>query len=77
MKAILVNIFGGIVDCRIIANGIVTACKKLDLKVPVVARLEGNNGDEAKKILEQSGLNIIGADDMANAAEKVTAFVKQ
>ena len=71
------NIFGGIVDCRIIANGIIQSCKKLDLKVPVVARLEGNNGDEAKKILEQSGLDITSADDMANAAEKVTAFVKQ
>ncbi|KAI6654269.1 Suclg2 protein [Oopsacas minuta] len=76
VNAILVNIFGGIVDCRIIANGIVAACKKLELKVPIVARLEGNNGDKAKKILEDSGLNIISADDMAMAAEKVTSFVK-
>ena len=71
------NIFGGIVDCRIIANGIVTACKNLDLKVPIVARLEGNNGDEAKKILEESNLNLASADDMASAAKKVTAFVQQ
>ena len=71
------NIFGGIVDCRIIANGIVTAFKNLDLKVPIVARLEGNNGDEAKKILEGSGLNITSAGDMGSAAKKVTAFVQQ
>ena len=75
MKAIFVNIFGGIVDCRIIANGIVGACKQIDLKVPIVARLEGNNGDEAKKILEQSGLAIASADDMGAGAKKATAFV--
>lgn len=75
VKAIFVNIFGGIVDCRIIANGIVGACKQIDLKVPIVARLEGNNGDEAKKILEQSGLAIASADDMGAGAKKATAFV--
>lgn len=58
MEAILVNVFGGIVDCRTIANGVVNALKSLDLKIPLVVRLEGMNVNEAKKILKDSGLKI-------------------
>jgi succinyl-CoA synthetase beta subunit len=58
VEAILVNVFGGIVDCRTIANGVVNALKSLDLKIPLVVRLEGMNVNEAKKILKDSGLKI-------------------
>merc|ERR1719291_734972 len=75
VKAILVNVFGGIVNCATIANGIVNACKSIDLKIPLVVRLEGTNVDNAKKIIEDSGLAIVSAADLDDAAKKaVTAL---
>lgn len=76
VKAILVNIFGGIAKCDMIATGIVAATKTLSLKVPLVVRLEGTNVDLGKKILAESGLAIIAADNLADAAKKVVAAVK-
>ena len=76
VKAILVNIFGGIMKCDIIANGVVAAAKELHLTVPLVVRLEGTNVDLGKKILNESGLAIIAADNLADAAEKVVRAVK-
>ena len=76
VKAILVNIFGGIAKCDMIATGIVEATKTLSLKVPLVVRLEGTNVDLGKKILAESGLAIIAADNLADAAKKVVAAVK-
>ncbi len=77
VKAILVNIFGGIAKCDMIAEGIVAATKTLHLKVPLVVRLEGTNVDLGKKILAESGLAIIAADNLADAAQKVVAAVKK
>lgn len=77
VKAILVNIFGGIMKCDIIAEGVVAASKELGLKVPLVVRLAGTNVELGKKILEESGLNIIPADRLADAAEKVVAAAKE
>ena len=71
VKAILINIFGGIVRCDRVANGVVDAVKDLGLQVPVVVRLEGTNAEDAKNILSKSGLSIIPASDMKDAAEKV------
>ncbi|GGJ03239.1 ADP-forming succinate--CoA ligase subunit beta [Neoroseomonas lacus] len=76
VKAILVNIFGGIAKCDMIAEGIVVASKSLSLKVPLVVRLEGTNVELGKKILAESGLAIIPADNLADAAQKVVAAVK-
>jgi len=76
VKGILVNIFGGIMRCDIIAEGIVTAAKELALKVPVVVRLEGTNVDQGKKILADSGLAVISANDLADAAQKIVKAVK-
>ncbi|WP_270937115.1 ADP-forming succinate--CoA ligase subunit beta [Falsiroseomonas oryzae] len=76
VKAILVNIFGGIAKCDMIATGIVEASKNLSLKVPLVVRLEGTNVELGKKILADSGLAIIAADNLADAAQKVVAAVK-
>merc|ERR1712045_365890 len=70
VKAILVNVFGGIVNCATIANGIVNACKSIELKIPLVVRLEGTNVDNAKKIIEDSGLAIVSASDLDDAARK-------
>lgn len=70
VKAIMVNIFGGIMKCDIIAEGIVAAANKLGITVPLVVRLEGTNVDRGKQILKESGLNIIAAADMADAAHK-------
>lgn len=75
VKAILVNVFGGIVNCATIANGIVNACKSIDLKVPLVVRLEGNNVDNAKKIIAESGLNITPATDLDDAARKAVGML--
>jgi len=77
VKAILVNIFGGIAKCDMIATGIVEAAKTLTLKVPLVVRLEGTNVELGKKILGESGLAIIPADNLADAAQKVVAAVKK
>ncbi|RYJ03611.1 MAG: ADP-forming succinate--CoA ligase subunit beta [Acetobacteraceae bacterium] len=76
VKAILVNIFGGIAKCDMIANGIVEASKNLKLSVPLVVRLEGTNVELGKKILAESGLAIIPAENLADAAQKVVAAVK-
>ncbi|MCF8462353.1 MAG: ADP-forming succinate--CoA ligase subunit beta [Rickettsiaceae bacterium] len=76
VKAVLVNIFGGIMRCDIIANGIVGAAKKIGLKVPLVVRLAGTNFALGKEILAKSNLPIIAADDLADAAEKIVNIVK-
>ena len=70
VKSILINIFGGIVRCDIVAKGVVQAVKELGLNVPVVVRLQGTNAEEAKKLLSESDLSIIPADGMKDAAEK-------
>ncbi|RJP17462.1 MAG: ADP-forming succinate--CoA ligase subunit beta [Deltaproteobacteria bacterium] len=77
VKAILVNIFGGIMRCDVIAEGVVTAAKTLGLSVPLVVRLEGTNVEKGKEILAASKLNIISAVDMADAAKKVVAAAGQ
>lgn len=77
VKGILVNIFGGIMKCDIIAEGIVAAAKELDLSVPLVVRLEGTNVEDGKKILAESGLDIIPADDLGDAAAKVVEETKK
>jgi succinyl-CoA synthetase beta subunit len=76
VKAILVNIFGGIMKCDTIANGVVIAAKEVSLKVPLIVRLEGTNVDLGKKILADSGLPIISATDMGDAAQKAVAATK-
>ena len=76
MKGILVNIFGGIMRCDVVAEGIVAAVKEVGLKVPLVVRLEGTNVELGKKIIAKSGLNVINADDLDDAARKVVAAVK-
>src|SRR5208283_3433896 len=73
LKAILVNIFGGIMKCDVIAQGVVQAAREVKLTVPLVVRLEGTNVDIGKKILADSGLPIISGNDMADAAQKVVA----
>ncbi|HEV2567747.1 ADP-forming succinate--CoA ligase subunit beta [Sphingomonas sp.] len=75
VKGILVNIFGGIMKCDIIADGIVAAAKEVDLKVPLVVRLEGTNVEQGKKILAESGLAIVPANDLGDAARKIVAEV--
>ncbi len=76
LKAILVNIFGGIMKCDVIAQGVVAAARQVSLNVPLVVRLEGTNVDLGKKILADSGLPIISANNMADAAQKVVAAAK-
>jgi len=76
VKAILVNVFGGIVNCATIANGIVNACRSINLELPLVVRLEGTNVDNAKQILKDSGLPIQSAIDLDDAAQKATAALK-
>jgi len=71
VKGILINIFGGIMRCDILAEGIVNAAKELEIKVPIVARLAGTNSKEGKKILEKSGLKIISASELGDAAKKI------
>ncbi len=77
VKGILVNIFGGIMDCDIIANGILAAAKEVNLTIPLVVRLEGNNVEAGKKTLAGSGLAVISASDLADAADKIVAAVKK
>ena len=77
LKAILVNIFGGIMRCDTIAAGVIAACKAVSLSVPLVVRMKGTNEDLGKKMLADSGLPIISADSMAEAAQKVVAATKQ
>jgi succinyl-CoA synthetase beta subunit len=71
VRAILVNIFGGIMKCDVIAEGVIEAVKKIGLKVPLVVRLEGTNVERGKQLLSESGLNIVTGDDMADGAKKV------
>jgi len=77
VEGILVNIFGGIMKCDVIANGIVQAAKDVNLSVPLVVRLEGTNVDQGKEILANSGLPIVPADDLGDAARKIVAQVKE
>ncbi|MCC6597741.1 MAG: ADP-forming succinate--CoA ligase subunit beta [Alphaproteobacteria bacterium] len=77
VKGVLVNIFGGIMKCDIIAKGVIAAAKEVKLSVPLVVRLEGTNVEEGKKILNSSGLDIIAANDLADAAEKVVEATKK
>ena len=76
VEGILVNIFGGIMRCDIVASGIVNAAKEIGIKVPVVVRLEGTNVEEGKRILAESGLNLIVGANLQDAAEKVVASIK-
>ncbi|MDO4643780.1 MAG: ADP-forming succinate--CoA ligase subunit beta [Cardiobacteriaceae bacterium] len=76
VKSILVNIFGGIVRCDLIAEGIINAAKEIDLKVPVIARLQGTNVELGRKMLNESGLAIQAADDLTDAAQKAVAAAK-
>ncbi|ESU33062.1 malate--CoA ligase subunit beta [Bacillus sp. 17376] len=76
VNGIFVNIFGGIMKCDVIATGVVEAAKQVGLKVPLVVRLEGTNVDLGKQILNESGLNIIAAESMADGAEKIVSLVK-
>ncbi|MBL0209488.1 MAG: ADP-forming succinate--CoA ligase subunit beta [Holophagaceae bacterium] len=76
VKGVMVNIFGGIMRCDIVAGGIVKAAKQIGIQVPVVVRLEGTNGEEGKKILAESGLNLIVAEGLEDAAKKIVAATK-
>jgi succinyl-CoA synthetase beta subunit len=77
VKGILVNIFGGIMRCDIIADGIIAAAKEVNLSVPLVVRLEGTNVEEGKRLLAESGLPIVAANDLGDAARKIVAQVKE
>jgi len=76
VKGILVNIFGGIMDCDVIANGIVAAVKEVHIAIPLVVRLEGNNVAAGKKTLAGSGLALLSAETLDDAAQKIVAAVK-
>ncbi|MCR6733544.1 MAG: ADP-forming succinate--CoA ligase subunit beta [Afipia sp.] len=76
VKGILVNIFGGIMKCDVIARGVIAAVKTVGLKVPLVVRLEGTNVEEGKKIINESGLNVLSANDLDDAAQKIVNAVK-
>ena len=76
VKGILVNIFGGIMRCDIIAEGVIAAVKEVGLKVPLVVRLEGTNVELGKEIISKSGLNVIAADNLADGAQKIVKAVK-
>lgn len=75
VKGIFVNIFGGIMKCDVIAEGIVEATKQVGLDIPLVVRLEGTNVDKGKQILQESGLNITAAESMADGAQKIVSLV--
>jgi succinyl-CoA synthetase beta subunit len=77
VKGILINIFGGIMKCDVIAEGVVAAVKEVGLKVPLVVRLEGTNVELGKKIISESKLNVLPADDLDDAAQKIVAAVKK
>jgi len=76
VKAIMVNIFGGIMKCDIIAEGIIAAAKEMNIKVPLVVRLQGTNVEKGKELLAKSGLKITPADDIRDAAEKAVKAAK-
>jgi succinyl-CoA synthetase beta subunit len=75
VKGILINIFGGILRCDVLAQGVVQAAEKINLSVPVVVRMEGTNVEEGRRILSESGLKLINATDLADAAGKVAELV--
>jgi succinyl-CoA synthetase beta subunit len=77
VKAILINIFGGILRCDVFAQGVVAAAKKIGINIPVVVRMEGTNVDEGKKILADANLNLTSASDLLDAAHKIAAAVAQ
>ncbi len=77
VKGILVNIFGGIMRCDVIAEGVITAVKEVGLKVPLVVRLEGTNVEQGQKIIDESGLNVISASNLDDAAKKIVQAVKE
>ena len=77
VEGILVNIFGGIMRCDVIAEGVVSAAREVSLHVPLVVRLEGTNVELGKKILNESGLSIVSADNLDDAAKKIVAQVKE
>ena len=76
MKAIFINIFGGILRVDRLATGVVAAARKLNVTVPIVLRLEGTNVEEGRKILKDSGLNVVNATDMADGAKKIVELSK-
>jgi succinyl-CoA synthetase beta subunit len=76
VKGILVNIFGGIMRCDVIAEGVIAAVQEVGLKVPLVVRLEGTNVELGKRIIRESGLNVIAADDLDDAAQKIVGAVR-
>jgi succinyl-CoA synthetase beta subunit len=76
VKAVLVNIFGGIVRCDLIAEGVITAVRKVGVKVPVVVRLEGTNADKARQMITSSGLKVLPAGDLTDAAKKVVGAAR-
>ena len=76
VKAVLINIFGGILRCDVLAAGVIAAVKELDVKVPIVVRMEGTNVEQGKAMLKDSGLNFAPADAMGDAATKVVALAK-
>jgi succinyl-CoA synthetase beta subunit len=76
VKAVLINIFGGIVRTDMVASGVVAAARNLGVKVPVVVRLEGTNVEKGREVIEQSGLGFVTASGMKDAAEKVVALAK-
>jgi succinyl-CoA synthetase beta subunit len=77
VEGILVNIFGGIMDCNVIAHGIVGAARETEIGIPLVVRLEGNNVEAGKQTLAESGLKLTAADNILDAAQKVVAAVKK
>ena len=77
VKGILINIFGGIMRCDIIAEGVVAAVKEVGLPVPLVVRLEGTNAELGKEIIRNSGLNVVPADDLDDAAQKIVKAVRE
>ena len=76
VKAVLINIFGGILRCDVLAAGVIAAVKELDVKVPIVVRMEGTNVEQGKAMLRESGLNFAAADGMGDAATKVVALAR-
>ena len=75
VKAILINIFGGISRCDVLATGVVQAAKKINIKVPLIVRMEGTNVEEGRKILSELGLNLISAVDLKDASKKITQLI--
>jgi len=76
VRGILINIFGGILRCDVLARGVVQAASKVGIEVPVVVRMEGTNVEEGRKVLSESGLNLITAVDVRDAAQKVAEIVR-